>query len=48
LEEEETVVAIRKELEETGVLGEYGGEAIPRETIRRGCDEIPTPRTRMA
>ena len=42
---EEVVLAIRKELKETSALGEYGGEAIHREMMRRGCDEIPTPRT---
>ena len=42
---EEVVLAIRKELKETSVLGEYGGEAIHREMMRRGCDEIPTSRT---
>ena len=42
---EEVVLAIRKELKETSVLGEYGAEAIHREMMRRGGDEIPTLRT---
>jgi transposase len=45
VELEEMVLAVRKELKESSVLGEYGADAIHREMVRRGCKQIPTPRT---
>lgn len=45
LENEEQVLAIRKELKEVSALGEYGAEAIHREMTRQRCGRIPTVRT---
>jgi len=39
------VLAIRKELKESSVLGEYGADAIHREMVERRCKQIPTLRT---
>lgn len=45
LEVEEQVLAIRKELKEVSVLGEYGAEAIHREMIARRFVTVPPLRT---
>ena len=44
-EVEDRVLAVRHELRESSVLGEFGAEAIRGELERRGIDKVPSVRT---